>query len=219
MWCLLWLCILIPALSSTEQNCSQSWLHLSDDGYCMCGPDVYNAVLCNNETRQVRLQLQYCMTSDGEGSNISVIGNCMPSLVHRYGKITGPDGYYYKILQNRFAQQEKTCSYTNRQGRLWLCMESFQGYYRDRTDGGWDCRYFSTAYPTIRVIFYVASGTVHTFNMFVICNVLCIITAGIILIVRPYKPKYRVYHTFDALMMLALAVFAIGTVHISREMH
>ena len=93
--------------------------------------------------------------------------------------------------------------------RLRLCMESFQGYYRDRTDGGWDCRYFSTAYPTIRVIFYVASGTVHIFNMFAICNVLCIITAGIILIVRPYKPKYRVYHTFDALMMLALAVFAI----------
>ena len=54
---------------------------------------------------------------------------------------------------------------------LRLCMESFQGYYRDRTDGGWDCRYFSTAYPTIRVIFYVASGTVHTFNMFAICNV------------------------------------------------
>ena len=92
---------------------------------------------------------------------------------------------------------------------LRLCVESFQGYYRDRTDGGWDCRYFSTAYPTIRVIFYVASGTVHIFNMFAICNVLCIITAGIILIVRPYKPKYRVYHTFDALMMLALAVFAI----------
>ena len=58
-------------------------------------------------------------------------------------------------------------------------------------------------------IFYVASGTVHIFNMFAICNVLCIITAGIILIVRPYKPKYRVYHTFDVLMMLALAVFAI----------
>ena len=482
MWCLLWLCILVPALSSTVQNCSQSWLHLSDDGYCMCGPDVYNAVLCNNETRQVRLQLQYCMTFDGEGSNISVIGNCMPSLVHRHRKITGPDGYYYKIEQNRFAQQEKTCSYTNRQGRLcsqcksnhtvsaysytlecyhcesstwssvlqyiafafvplsiflvvvmvfrisitspalnmpvvccqflsspfiinsflsstrdsdmfnfvrflatvygiwnldlfralvppvclpldalqvvaldylvavypllllicfhrlisardrgfkpvvrlcrpflwcsrqlrnkdkiqsaikdafisflllsqiklfntsfsllvstsicdehgnWLgrfhakirvmsyqhrpycilaisiilvlvllptllqllypmlwfqrllnrlrlnrpglrlCMESFQGYYRDRTDGGLDCRYFSTAYPTIRVIYYVAIGTVHGFNMFAIFNVLGIITAGIILIVRPYKPKYRVYHTFDALMMLALAVFAI----------
>ena len=94
MWCLLWLCILVPALSSTEQNCSQSWLHQSDDGYSVCGPDVYNAVLCNNETQQVRLQLQYCMTSDGEESNISVIGNCIPSLVHRYGKITGPDGYY-----------------------------------------------------------------------------------------------------------------------------
>ena len=31
---------------------------------------------------------------------------------------------------------------------LRLCMESFQGYYRDRTDGGWHCRYFSTE-PTL----------------------------------------------------------------------
>ena len=35
---------------------------------------------------------------------------------------------------------------------LRLCMESFQGYYHDRADGGWECRYFSVLYPSIRII-------------------------------------------------------------------
>ena len=45
---------------------------------------------------------------------------------------------------------------------LRLCMESFQGYYRDRADGGWECRYFSVLYPSIRIIVYAInlySGT------------------------------------------------------------
>ena len=87
-------------------------------------------------------------------------------------------------------------------------MESFQGYYRDRTDGGWECRYFSIAYPCIRVLFFII-GYVGDFNVLTLCSGVCIITAALVLIVRPYKEQYRKYNTLDALMMLSLALTAL----------
>ena len=35
---------------------------------------------------------------------------------------------------------------------LRLYMESLQGYYREKADGGWECRYFSILYPSLRII-------------------------------------------------------------------
>ena len=35
---------------------------------------------------------------------------------------------------------------------LQIFMECFQGYYRDRTDGGWECRYFAAVYPAFRIV-------------------------------------------------------------------
>ena len=34
---------------------------------------------------------------------------------------------------------------------LRMFMECFQGYYRDRSDGGWECRYFSALFPILRI--------------------------------------------------------------------
>ena len=116
MWQIVWLSFFL-AVSCAEDNCSQTWLHLSSDGNCVCGANVRNAILCSNETREVRLQLQYCMTSNGDESNIGVIGNCMASVNHDVQRVMGPDGYY-KVLADRSAQDNKTCSHANRHGRL-----------------------------------------------------------------------------------------------------
>ena len=89
---------------------------------------------------------------------------------------------------------------------LRLCMESFQGYYRDRSDGGWECRYFSVVYPSTRILVYALNMTIHDLRFLLACMIFCIDVAAIILILRPYKVKYRLYNTLDALMMLNLAV-------------
>ena len=117
MWQVVWLSFFL-AVTCAEDNCSQTWFHLSSDGNCVCGANVRNAILCSNETREVRLQLQYCMTSDGDESNIGVIGNCMASVNHDVQRVMGPDGNYYKVLADRSAQENKTCGHANRHGRL-----------------------------------------------------------------------------------------------------
>ena len=96
----------------------------------------------------------------------------------------------------------------NRPG-LRLCMESFQGYYRDRADGGWECRYFSILYPSLRIIAYVVNLSMQSIHYFLACSLIYITAAAIILIVRPYKTKYRIYNTVDSLLMLVLAVFPL----------
>ena len=92
---------------------------------------------------------------------------------------------------------------------LRLCMESFQGYYRDRADGGWECKYFSVLYPSIRVIVYAINLLLLNTNILLACSAVSIATAAIILIVRPYKTKYKIYNTSDALLMLFLALFPL----------
>ena len=92
---------------------------------------------------------------------------------------------------------------------LRLCMESFQGYYRDRADGGWECRYFSVLYPSIRIIVYAINLLLLNTNTLLACSAVSIATAAIILIVRLYKAKYKIYNTSDALLMLVLAVFPL----------
>ena len=96
----------------------------------------------------------------------------------------------------------------NRPG-LRLCMESFQGYYRDRADGGWECRYFSILYPSLRIIAYFLILDIRNLGYLMACSSISITTAAIILIVRPYKTKYRIYNTVDALHMLVLALFPL----------
>ena len=114
----MWQVFFFLAVSCAEDNCSQTWFHLSSDGNCVCGANVRNAILCSNETREVRLQLQYCMTSNGNESNIGVVGNCMMSVNHDVQRVMSPDGSYYKVLSDRSAQDNKTCSHANRHGRL-----------------------------------------------------------------------------------------------------
>ena len=38
---------------------------------------------------------------------------------------------------------------------LQMFMQCFQGYYRDQTDGGKECRYFATVYPAFRIATFV----------------------------------------------------------------
>lgn len=109
--------LLLIAIVCAQDNCSQTWFHLSDNGQCICGANVQNIIICDNETRQVRLQQVYCITSSGDGSNINVVGRCLP-VVFIKQKIIGPEGNYYRILPNRAAQDNRTCSHVNHQGRM-----------------------------------------------------------------------------------------------------
>ena len=113
MWCVVGLCVLLVSVSCNE-SCP-TWLHLSRDGKCVCLP-LYTWVVCENET-QVGVFNFYCLTSNGDGSNTSVVGLCLPAVNHGE-KLLSRTGVYYKVSRYLSEQEEQTCGYLNRQGRL-----------------------------------------------------------------------------------------------------
>ena len=113
-WCCFGLCVLLMPVSCDE-SCP-TWLHPSEDGECVCDP-LRIVVICKNECKsKVGVLNLYCLTSNGDGSNTSVVGTCLATLNH--GEKFSQTGFYNKVLGNLSDQEEQTCGYLNRQGRL-----------------------------------------------------------------------------------------------------
>ena len=91
-----------------------TWLYPSGDGECLCGATLGTVVTCNNETQQVGVFQTYCLTSNGDGSNTSVVGSCLVAWNH--GEELFND--HKKVFGSLSEQEEKTCGYLHRQGRL-----------------------------------------------------------------------------------------------------
>ena len=115
MQCVVGLSVLLFSVACAE-NCS-TWLHPSGDGQCLCGPSLGTVVVCNNETQEVGVLSSFCLTSSGDGSNTSVVGRC-PMVLHDGERLLSPVGIYDKVLPNISEQDQQTCGYFNRQGRL-----------------------------------------------------------------------------------------------------
>ena len=115
MWSVVGLSLLLISVACAD-NCT-TWLHPSGDGQCLCGPSLGTVVVCNNETREVGVLRSFCLTSNEDGSNTSVVGKCLAAL--RHGEtLLSPVGIYDKVLPNISEQDQQTCGYLNRQGQL-----------------------------------------------------------------------------------------------------
>ena len=95
---------------------------------------------------------------------------------------------------------------------LRMFMECFQGYYRDRTDGGWECRYFAVVYPATRILTYFTYAIFEGLRFYVGCITLCISVIGVIVLVQPYKLKYKFYNKFDIFMLFSPLLLLIGLI-------
>ena len=109
--------IVVLLISIAYAEPCSTWLYPSGDGKCFCGATLGTVVVCNNETEQVGVLTSYCITSNGDGSNTSVVGRCLASMNHgeRY---LGSVEHYYRVFGSLSEQEEQTCGYLNRQGRL-----------------------------------------------------------------------------------------------------
>ena len=94
-----------------------TWLYPSGDGECLCGATLRIVVACNNKTQQVGVLHSYCLTSNGDGSNTSVVGMCLATVNHGE-RLLSVVGLYNEVFGNLSEQEEQTCGYLNRQGRL-----------------------------------------------------------------------------------------------------
>ena len=93
---------------------------------------------------------------------------------------------------------------------LHIFMQCFQGYYRDRTDGGRECRYFAALYPAFRIAVFVFFSLHFTVLYYVAFIALTIGVTITIVFVRPYKASFDFYNKMDAVLVLISAFFCVG---------
>ena len=96
-------------------------------------------------------------------------------------------------------------------------VECFQGYYRDRSDGGLECRYFAAVYPGIRIVTYILYTTSYDVLFYAAYIIVYILVICFIVLVQPYKPKYSLYHKIDVLMLSPFVLLLLGIVILSTH--
>ena len=88
---------------------------------------------------------------------------------------------------------------------LYTFMDTFQGSFKDGTNGTRDCRYFAAVYLIVRVALYISLGvTIVTFNISMIIGVL-LLFALLLVMFQPYK-KF-LYNKIDIILVFAMIAF------------
>ena len=83
---------------------------------CECGTSLGGVVSCSNITGEVHVLDCFCMTSDGDHTNSTVVGRCIFNCVNSsaYNK----DIIYHSVWPNTTELNQKSCGYLNRKGRF-----------------------------------------------------------------------------------------------------
>ena len=95
--------------------------------------------------------------------------------------------------------------YTAKWPALRLCLDSYQGYYKDGTEGTRDCRFFSGLYLLIRITLFVVYALFkEEFYNIAPSFLLCLIM--LIVLIQPFKKQFGVYNSVHALLILNLSM-------------
>ena len=106
------------------------------------------------------------------------------------------------------------CVYPTKCGRrtfrcgigLHMFSEAFQGYYKDKTEGTRDYRFFPAVYLLTRIaVFSIYSAILgrYAFSLMAVC---LMAVALLVLVLQPYKQKFNKYNRIDAAMIVLLAM-------------
>ena len=78
----------------------------------------------------------------------------------------------------------------------------FQKYYKDGSNGTWDCRWFAGLFIIIKSMAYFTYGVSLSDISCLFIVILCIISASIIVILEPYKEEYEQFNVTSANLFL-----------------
>ena len=92
-------------------------------------------------------------------------------------------------------------------------VNTFQQYYKDGSNGTFDCRWFAG----FHIILRTAAFMTYIFSLseiaYVLLTCLSIIGAGVVLLVHPYKEEYGVFNTLNTIFLLWQALFFTSAVN------
>ena len=89
-------------------------------------------------------------------------------------------------------------------------VNTFQQYYKDGSNGKWDCRWFSGFYLIIRAAAFLTYALSLNAISFALLTGVCVLAAVVFLMAEPYNEKYSVFNTVSACFLLLQALlFAV----------
>ena len=115
------------------------------------------------------------------------------------------------LYPTRLFRKCLSCCGFRRWYALHMFVESFQGQYKDGTNGTHDFRMVSASFLIIRIL-VMASFLPHHFTELLQCAIL-ICAAGFYAIVRPYKSDLR--NNVDFLILALLGILSIGLLFVT----
>ena len=88
-------------------------------------------------------------------------------------------------------------------------VDTFQKYYKDGSNGTWDCRWFAGFYILLKLLAYLANTTLPS-EMYLFAFIpLVVIGAVVIVVMEPYKKEYSVFNTISAIVLLWFALISL----------
>jgi len=101
-------CTYAVSHAANDEPCP-TWFHHSQEGQCECGSSIQGIVSCDNATRRVGVLDCYCLTSNGDVDNTTVVGSCLFNCAHEtYWKNYD---MYHPVYWNVSELDDKTCGY------------------------------------------------------------------------------------------------------------
>ena len=92
---------------------------------------------------------------------------------------------------------------------LRICLDSYQGYYKDGTEGTRDYRWFSSLYLFSRIALFLVYAFIKNSFFYPFASVLLLLLVTLIVICQPFKPQFRIYNTIHALLILNMAMWFV----------
>ena len=126
---------------------------------------------------------------------------------------------YFLVAYPCYKHYVNSRRFTLRYNLLYSLIEAFQGHYKDGTNGTRDFRYFSFLYFILRCLLMLSYSFTLGANFYPIATFLIMVSALLIITVRPYKREcYNILHAFllsaIALWFLSLYFFNNAVVDI-----
>ena len=94
-----------------------------------------------------------------------------------------------------------------RQQAVHIFMSAFNGYYKDGTEGTWDCRYFAAVDLVVRIIPPLLFVTTQNAMFFGLAVFPLLILATSVILINPYKKQYGRYNIVDTVLIHLTVLF------------
>ena len=94
-------------------------------------------------------------------------------------------------------------------------MQSFNRYYKDGSEGTWDCRWFAAFHILNRLGFYLFAFSNVTSMYYFLAQLYSLLCSIIVLLVEPYKDEFSFYNRFEPCVNLCLTLIIAGITGLS----